>query len=168
MNKRIHILLLAILLALTTAVPAFAADMKIGYIDTERLFRESALAVKAQKKLEAEFAKRDQDIQKMVKQARDLQNVLERDDLTMAEADKARKERDLANLTREVQRAQREFREDLNQRKQEEFNAIHERARTAILDIANREKFDLIVENAVYASPRIDLTDRVLKALDQR
>jgi outer membrane protein len=70
-------------------------------------------------------------------------------------------------MTREVQRAQREFREDLNQRKQEEFNAIHERARSLILDIANKEKFDLILETAVYASPRIDLTDRVLKALEQ-
>lgn len=161
-------LFLFLLIALLASGPALAAEMKIGYIDTERLFRDSNQAAKAQKKLEQEFSKRDQDIQKMVKQARDLQAILERDDLTMTDADKNKKERDLANLTREIQRSQREFREDLNQRKQEEFNAIHERARAIILDIANREKYDLIVENAVYASPRIDLTDRVLRAMDQR
>jgi outer membrane protein len=144
------------------------ADTKIGYIDTERLFRDSSMAIKAQKKLEQEFSKRDQDLQKMVKQARDLQNALEKEELTMSDADKAKKERDLANLTRDIQRTQREFREDLNQRKQEEFNAIQQRARNIMLEIATKEKFDLIVENAVYASPRIDLTDRVMKALEQQ
>jgi outer membrane protein len=156
------------LLGLFLASPLVLADTKIGYIDTERLFKDSALAVKAQKKLEQEFAKRDQDLQKMIKQARDLQNTLEKEDLTLSESEKAKKERDLANMTREVQRSQREFREDLNQRKQEEFNAIHERARNLIIDIANKEKFDLILETAVYASPRVDLTDRVMKALEQR
>jgi outer membrane protein len=156
------------LLGLILASPFAAADTKIGYIDTERLFKDSAMAVKAQKKLEVEFAKRDQDLQKLIKQARDLQNTLEKEDLTLSETEKARKERDLANMTREVQRSQREFREDLNQRKQEEFNSIHERARNLIIDIANKEKFDLILETAVYAGPRVDLTDRVMKALEQR
>ncbi|MDR3395649.1 MAG: OmpH family outer membrane protein [Parasulfuritortus sp.] len=158
----------AVFLGLLFASQFASAEMKIGYIDTERLFRDSSMAARAQKKLEVEFAKRDQDLQKMIKQARDLQNMLEKEDLTLSDSEKAKKERDLANMTREVQRAQREFREDLNQRKQEEFNAIHERARSLILDIANKEKFDLILETAVYASPRIDLTDRVLKALEQR
>jgi outer membrane protein len=157
----------AVFLGLLFTSQFASAEMKIGYIDTERLFRDSSMAARAQKKLEVEFAKRDQDLQKMIKQARDLQNTLEKEDLTLSDSEKAKKERDLANMTREVQRAQREFREDLNQRKQEEFNAIHERARSLILDIANKEKFDLILETAVYASPRIDLTDRVLKALEQ-
>jgi outer membrane protein len=168
MSKIVRALFLGTALTLTAYLPAAAAsDLKIGYIDTERLFRESTLAAKAQKKLEAEFSKRDQDIQKMVKQARDLQAQLEKDSMTMADADKSRKERDLADLTTKIQRAQREFREDLNQRKQEEFNAIQEKARQAILNIATKEKYDLIVENVIYASPRINLTDRVLKALDQ-
>ena len=85
----------------------------------------------------------------------------------MAEADKSRKERDLANMSREIQRAQREFREDLNQRKNEEFSSIREKARKLIQDIAEKEKYDLIVENVVYASPRVDITDRVLKALER-
>jgi len=158
----------AALLALLLASPLVSADTKVGYIDTERLFKDSPMAVKAQKKLEQEFAKRDQEIQRMTKQARDLQNLLEKEDLTLSESEKTRKTRDLANVTRELQRAQRELREDLNQRKQEEFSAIHTGARSLIIDIANKERFDLIIENAVYASPRIDLTDRVMRALEQR
>lgn len=158
----------AVLLALLLTSPLVGADTKIGYIDTERLFKDSPMAIKAQKKLEQEFAKRDQEIQKTTKQARDLQNLLEREDLTLSDSEKNRKTRDLANLTRELQRAQRELREDLNQRKQEEFTSIHTRARNLIIDIANKERFDLIIENAVYASPRVDLTDRVMRAMEQR
>lgn len=159
-------LLISILLLMSFGL-ASAAEIKIGYVNTERLFRDSAMAVKAQKKLEQEFARRDQDIQKMVKQARDLQSSLEKEGLTMAEADKSRKERDLANMSREIQRSQREFREDLNQRKNEEFSAIHQKARKLIQDIAEKEKFDLILENVVYASPRVDITERVMKALER-
>ena len=155
------------LLMMAACTTAFAADPKIGYVNTERIFRDSPLAVKAQKKLEKEFAAREQDIQKQIKQVRDLQTNLEKESLTMSEAERGRKERDLANLNRDIQRAQREFREDLNQRKNEEFAGIHERARKTILDIAKREDFDLIVENAVYASPRVDITDKDLKALER-
>lgn len=158
----------AALLALLLTSPLVGADTKIGYIDTERLFKDSPMAIKAQKKLEQEFAKRDQEIQKTTRQARDLQNLLEKEDLTLSDSEKARKTRDLANLTRELQRAQRELREDLNQRKQEEFTSIHTRARNLIIEIANKERFDLIIENAVYASPRVDLTDRVMRAMEQR
>ena len=151
------------------AFPAMslAADLKIGFINTEKLFRESPLAVKAQKKLEKEFQSREQEIQKQVKQARELQNHLEKEGLTMSEADRGKKQKDLANLTRDIQHAQREFREDLNQRKNEEFAGVQDRARKAIVEIAEKEKFDLIVENVVYASPKVDITDRVLKALDR-
>lgn len=154
-------------LGLLVAAPALAIDYKIGYVHTERVFRESQLAVKAQKKLEQEFAKREQELQKMVKQARDLQTSLEKEGLTLAESEKNRRERDLANLNREIQRSQREFREDLNMRKNEEFASVHERARKIINDIAEREKFDLIVENVVFASPRVDITEKVLKALER-
>jgi outer membrane protein len=160
-------LFIPLFLLLSTSASLCAADMKIGYVNTERLFRDSPMAVKAQKKLEQEFAKRDQDIQKMVKQARDLQSSLEKEGLTMGDADKARKERELASLSREIQRAQREFREDLNQRKNEEFSAIHERARKLIQELADKEKYDFILENVVYANPRNDITDRVMKVLER-
>ena len=161
--KRLFILLFAI------ALPAAAqtADLKIGFVNTERVFRDSQQALKAQKKLEKEFQTRDQDIQKMIKQARDLQTYLEKEGLTLSEADRTKKQRELANLSRDLQHAQREFREDLNQRRNEEFASVQERARKAILDIAEKEKYDLIIENVVYASTRVDITDRVLKALDR-
>ncbi|MEW5770049.1 MAG: OmpH family outer membrane protein [Pseudomonadota bacterium] len=165
--KRFASLLLAALLCLPLVSVSAHAETKIGFVNTERVFRDSSLAVKAQKKLEKEFQAREQDIQKMVKQARDLQTSLEKDSLTLSEADRTKKQKDLANLSRDIQHAQREFREDLNQRKNEEFGAVQDRARKAILEIAEKEKFDLVLENVVYASPKVDITERVLKALDR-
>jgi outer membrane protein len=157
----------AALLASTLAFAAEAqAEFKIGFVNSERLFRDAAPAKRAQQKLEREFAGRDAEIQKLSKQVRDLQATLEKDSVTMAEADRRNKERDLANMTRDLQRAQREFREDLNLRRNEELSAVQERANKVIQQIAIDEKFDLIIQDPViYASQRIDITDRVIKAL---
>lgn len=156
-----------LVLALLGACSVWANDAKIGFVNTERIFRESQLAIRAQKKLEREFANREQEIQKLIKQARDLQAFIEKEGLTLSEAERTKRERELANLNRDIQRAQREFREDLNQRKNEEFALVHERARKAIFELAEKEKFDLILENVVYASSRVDITDRVIKALER-
>lgn len=153
------------MMLLMSAQMVSAAEMKIGFVNTERVFRESAPAVRASKKLEKEFAARDQDIQKLAKQFRDLQAHLEKENVTMSEADRRNKERDLANLNRDLQRAQREFREDLNVRQNEERAAFQDRVNKAIGDLAEREKFDLILQEAVFISPRIDITDKVLRAL---
>ena len=147
---------------------AAAAEYKIGFVNTERVFREAAPAQKAQKKLEKEFATREQDLQKMAKQAKDLQAYLEREGVTVSESERRNKERDLANLNRDFQRSQREFREDLNLRRNEELSAVQERANKAIIAIAESEKFDLILQEAVYASHRIDVTEKVLKALAEK
>lgn len=147
---------------------AAAAEYKIGFVNTERVFREAAPAQKAQKKLEKEFATREQDLQKMAKQAKDLQAYLEREGVTVSDAERRNKERDLANLNRDFQRIQREFREDLNLRRNEELSAVQERANKAIIAIAESEKFDLILQEAVYASHRIDVTEKVLKALAEK
>lgn len=163
MNKILAVVLVVILLPF--AVAASAAELKVGFVNTERVFREAGPALKAQKKLEKEFATREQELQKMAKQAKELQAHLERDGVTISESDRRNKERDLANLNRDFQRAQREFREDLNLRRNEELGAVHDRARKTIMEIAEKEKFDLVLEDAVYFSPRIDITDRVLKAL---
>ena len=146
------------------AAPALA-DTKIGFVNTERLLREAPLSVAAQKKLEREFATRDQELQKLAKQARDLQAQLDKDGVTMSDSERKTKERDLGNLNRELQRQGREFREDLNLRRNEELGQIQERARKAIQEIARAEKFDLIVEQAVFVDPKSDITDRVMKAL---
>lgn len=147
------------------ATSVLAADTKIGFVNTEKLLREAPLSVTAQKKLEREFAARDQELQKMAKQARDLQSQLDKDGVTMSDSERKNKERDLGNLNRELQRQGREFREDLNLRRNEELGQIQERARKAIQDIARTEKYDLIVEQAVYFDPKIDITDRVMKSL---
>jgi len=145
---------------------AHAAEYKVGFVNTERLFREAAPAKRAQQKLEKEFATRDAEIQKLSKQVRDLQAQLEKDGATMAESERRNKERDIANLTRDLQRGQREFREDLNLRRNEELASVQERANKVIQQMAEAEKFDLILQDpVVYASQRIDITDKVIKAL---
>lgn len=150
------------------ALGVSAAELKIGFVNTERVFREAAPALKAQKKLEKEFAPREQELQKMAKQAKELQTYLEKEGVTISDSERRNKERDLATLNREFQRTQREFREDLNLRRNEELAVVHDRARKTIMDIAEKEKFDLVVEEAVYFSPRIDITDRVLRALSDK
>jgi outer membrane protein len=159
---------LAALLAVGTG-HAQAAEYKIGFVNTERLFREAAPAKRAQQKLEKEFAARDAEIQKVSKQVRDLQAALEKDGSTMSETERRNKERDLANLSRDLQRSQREFREDLNLRRNEELASVQERANRVIQQIAEAEKFDLILQDpVVFASQKIDITEKVIKALADR
>lgn len=154
-----------LLLTLTVASSVFAADFRVGIVDTERILRESAPAVQAEKKIEKEFAARDQEIKKMAKQTRDIQTYLEKEGMTLLDAEHRSKERELANLNVSLQRMQREFREDLNLRKNEELALVLERANKAIQAIAESEKFDLVLQEAVYRNPRIDITDKVLKYL---
>jgi outer membrane protein len=158
-------LAVSLILASACAAAPVLAQTKIGFVNTERLLREAPLSLAAQKKLEREFAARDLELQKLAKQARDLQAQLDKDGVTMSESERKTKERDLGNLNRDLQRQGREFREDLNLRRNEELGQIQERARKAIQDIAKAEKFDLIVEQAVYVDPRSDITDRVMKAI---
>jgi len=155
----------SLIMASAFAAAPVLADTKIGFVNTEKLLREAPLSVAAQKKLEREFAARDQELQKLAKQARDLQLQLDKDGVTMSDSERKVKERDLGNLNRDLQRQGREFREDLNLRRNEELGQIQERARKAIQEIARAEKFDLVVEQAVYVDPKNDITDRVMKAL---
>jgi outer membrane protein len=156
--------LAAVALALgLTAVEA--ADLKIGFIDAERINRESAPAERASKQLEKEFAPRQQELQRRESQMKTLQSQLEKDAVTMSESDRRGKEQELARMSLDFQRMQREFREDLNLRRNQELSALFERANRVIKQIAETEKYDLILQEAVYRSPRIDITDRVLKAL---
>jgi outer membrane protein len=148
-----------------TASLAHAAELKIGFIDADRINRESAPAERATAKLEKEFAPREQALRKLDQQIKALQAQLEKDSLTMTESDRRNREQELGRQTREFQRMQGEFREDLNLRRNEELAALFERANRVIRQIAEAEKFDLILQEAVYRNSRIDITDRVLKAL---
>ncbi len=152
-------------LALVAAGAAGAADMKIGFVDVERISRESAPAERASKQLEKEFAPRQQELQRREAQIKEIQGQLEREGMTMGESDRRVKEQELARSNVEFQRMQREFREDLTIRRNQEIQGLMERANRVIRKIAEAEKFDLILQDAVYRDPRIDITDRVLKAL---
>lgn len=161
-----HILSLIALSLLLAAGVAYGADYKIGFVNTERLFREAAPAKRAQQKLEKEFSARDAEKQKLSKQVRDLQSQLDRDGATMGESERRNKERDLANQMRDLQRMDREMREDLNIRRNEELSSVQERANKVIMQIAEAEKYDLIIQDpVVFASQRVDITDKVIKAL---
>lgn len=159
--------LIASLVAGSLAFGALAAEaeVRIGFVNGQRVINESPQAAKAKKKLEKEFEKRDQDLQKMAKQLQGMQESLEKHAVTMSEADRRNKEREFNEMNREFQRRQREFREDLNLRQNEEMAAIYERVNKVIKQVAESEKYDLILQEAVVVSNRIDLTDKVIKAL---
>ncbi|HEY7658144.1 MAG TPA: OmpH family outer membrane protein [Burkholderiales bacterium] len=144
---------------------AAAADMKIGFVDVERISRESAPAERASKQLEKEFAPRQQELQRREAHIKELKGQLDREGMTMAETDRRAREQELARATVEYQRMQREFREDLTIRRNQEIQGLMERANRVIRKIAEAGKFDLIIQDAVYRDPRIDITDQVLKAL---
>lgn len=150
---------------LSVAVSAFAVDFKVGVVDTERVLRESAPALKAEEKISKEFSARDTEIKALSKQAKILQGQLEQDSGKLSDVDHRNKERELTSLNVNLQRMQREFREDLNLRKNEELATVLERANKAIQQIAGLEKYDLILQEAVYRNPRIDITDKVIKFL---
>ena len=160
----------ALLLAAAVAACAPAAAQetagKIAFVSTERVLRDSAPALRAQRKLEAEFKKRDDELTRNAEQLKRLQEDLDKNSMTMMEGQRRTKEREFGDLNRDFQRKQREFREDLNQRRNEELAQVVEMANRVIRQIAEQEKFDIIFQDAVYASPRIDITDKVIKALD--
>jgi outer membrane protein len=147
---------------------ATAADLKIGFVNTERVLRDSGPAKRAQAKLEKEFAARKTELDKLEKQGRDLQTQLQKESVTMSDSDRREKDRQLQQIDRDFQRLSREFREDLNLRRNEELASIQEKATKVVNEIAEKEKFDLILQEAVYASTKIDITDKVIKALTDK
>ena len=166
--KSRQLLLAAALLALggPAAAQAPAPASKFGFVNTERILRDAVPAVRAQKKIEAEFQKRDQELAKIAEQLKRMQDELEKDGVTMSETQRRAKERDFGELNRDFQRKQREYREDLNQRRNEELAQVVEQANRVIRQMAEQEKYDIIFQDAVFASPRIDITDKVIKALE--
>ena len=165
--KRIYFILLTVAtLAAVMLSQAQAADLKIGFIDADRINRESVPAERATKKLEKEFAPREQELRKIEGQIKSLQGQLEKDGLTMSETDRRAKETELGRQTREFQRLQREFREDLNLRRNEELAALFERANRVIKQIFDSETYDVILQEVVFASSRVDITDKVIRALN--
>lgn len=157
--------------AKTVATKPAASDAtqvgtKVGFVNTQRILLDSAPAKVAQQKIDAEFEKRNVELQKLVADLRKRVQAFEKDAPVLAESDRNRRQRELGNLDADVQRKQREIQEDFNRRRNEEFAIIIERANAAIKDIAESENYDLILQDAVTVSPRVDITDKVIKALN--
>ena len=162
--KGIGISMLAAVLLATFAQTA-AAEVKVGFVNSDRVMKEATPAKKAQQKLEKEFEKRDQELQRIARDLKSMQEDLERNGPTMGDSDRRNKERAFNELNRDFQRKQREFREDLNQRRNEELASVLDKANRSVKEIAERENYDIIFQEAVYANPRIDITDKVIKTL---
>ena len=160
-------LLYAGLIFFACIAQAGADGFRIGVVDTERILRESEQAIRAEKKIEKEFAARDQEIKKQIKLSKEMQAALEKDGSTMSDSVRRFKERELANLNINLQTMQREFREDLNLRKNEELAVVLAHADKAIRAIAESEEYDVILQEAVYRNPKVDITDKVLKYLSK-
>jgi outer membrane protein len=138
---------------------------KIGFVNLDRILRDAPAAVAAQKKIEAEFARKDQEIGKLAEQLKKLEDTMQKNGPTMADGERRNKERELGELGRELQRRQRDFREELNQRRNEELSGVLEQANRAVRQIAETEKYDMVFQEAVWVNPRIDITDKVIKVL---
>lgn len=163
-SLRSRFFLIALLGAVSTGVAA--QDIKVGYVSLDRILRDSAPARAGGQKLEAEFAKRDRELQDMGAKLKAAAEKFDKDAPVLTESERGRRQREVQELDREFQRKQREFREDFNQRRNEEVQALIDRAQRVVKQIAEQEKFDLILQDAVFWSNRVDITDRVLKALN--
>jgi len=145
---------------------AQAQELKIGYVNSDRVLREAAPAKAAQAKLEAEFSKREKELNDVGARLKAASDKLDKDAPTLSESERARRQRELIDQDRELQRKRREFQEDLAQRKNEELATVVERTNRVIKQIFDSEKYDLIVQEAVFWSPRVDITDKVIRALN--
>lgn len=158
---------LVVAIPLMCAANVQAQESKIGFVSTERIFREAAPAKAATTKISQEFTKRDKELQDMAARLKGMSERLDKDAAVLSESDRMKRQRELAELDKDFQRKQREFREDLNQRRNEELAMVLDRTNKVIRQIAENEKYDIIFQEAVYFSPRIDITDKVLNVLNK-
>lgn len=148
------------------ALCAQAQELKIGYVNLDRVLRDAGPAKTAQAKLEAEFSRREKELTEVAQRLKAASDRFEKDAPTLSESERARRQRDLVEQDRDFQRRRREFREDLNQRKNEELAAVLDRANRVVKQIFDQERYDLILQEAVFAGPRVDITDKVINALN--
>ncbi|WP_414708629.1 OmpH family outer membrane protein [Ramlibacter sp.] len=148
------------------AAPAHAEDFRVGFVNTDRIFREASTAKAAQAKLEQEFSRREKELNDMGNALKAASEKFEREAPTLAESQRQQRQKGLVDQDREFQRKRREFQEDLNARKNEELQQVLDRANRVVRQVAEQEKYDLILQEAVYINPKYDITDKVIKALN--
>lgn len=144
-----------------------AQESRVAFVSAERVLREAAPAKAATLKIEQEFSKREKELQDMAARLKSMSDKLDKDAAVLSDSDRVKRQRELADLDKDFQRKQREFREDLNQRRNEELAIVLERVTKVIKQIADQEKYDMVFQEAAYVSPRVDITDKVLKALNK-
>lgn len=167
MNKLLQCVLAGSLIVFVAE--AAAAELKVGYVQVDKILQEAPQTSESGKKLEREFGPRTQELERMGKQIKDQEAALDKDSLTMSETDRRNKERDVSSLKLEFQRKQRELREDVNLRKNEELSTLQDRINKAVTSVAEAEGYDLVVYSGVaYASKKVDITDKVLKSLGKK
>lgn len=154
---------------MTITMNAQSADLKVGYVQVDKILQDAPQTAESGKKLEKEFSPRSQELDRMAKQIKDLETILDKEGLTLSESDRRTKERDAQNIKIEFQRKQRELREDINLRKNEELGSLQDRINKAVQSVSEAEGYDLVVYSGVaYASKKIDITDKVLKTLGKK
>jgi outer membrane protein len=154
---------------MTLVMTAQAAELKVGYVQVDKILQEAPQTVESGKKLEREFSPRSQELDRMSKQIKELEAALDKEGLTISEVERRNKERDVQNIKIEFQRKQRELREDINLRKNEELGSLQDRINKAVQSVAEADGYDLVVYSGVaYASKKIDITDKVLKLLGKK
>jgi len=156
---------LALVLGLL-ALGAQADEFKVGFVNTDRIFREANTAKAAQAKLEQEFARREKELNDMGTALKNASDKFEREAPTLSESQRLQRQKQLVDQDRDFQRKRREFQEDLNARKNEELQQVLERANRVVKQVAEAEKYDVVLQEAVYINPRHDITDKVIKALN--
>ena len=171
LNQKLKSFIFAGFLALTTSLSASisAAELKVGYVQVDKILQEAPQTAESGKKLEREFSPKSQELERMQKQIRDIEAALDKEGVTLSETERRNKERDASNLKIEFQRKQRELREDINLRKNEELASLQDRINAAVKTVSEADGYDLVVYGGVaYASKKIDITDKVLKLLGKK
>ncbi len=175
LNQKFKNFILVGFLALTASLTASlsthlsAAELKVGYVQVDKILQEAPQTAERGKKLEREFSPKSQELERMQKQIRDIEATLDKEGVTLSETERRNKERDASNLKIEFQRKQRELREDINLRKNEELSTLQDRINAAVKTVSEADGYDLVVYGGVaYASRKIDITDKVLKLLGKK
>ena len=158
---------LALLLGATTlAAPVLAQEFRVGFVNTDRVFREANTAKAAQVKLEQEFSRREKELGELGASLKAASERFEREAPTLSETQRTQRQRQLVDQERDFQRKRREYQEDLSARKVEERQQLLDRANRVVKQLAEQEKYDLILEEAVYINPKHDITEKVIRALN--
>jgi outer membrane protein len=168
MKSKLSQIVATVLLAGVATLGAQAQEVKVGYVNSERILRETNLAKAAETKLQAEFSRREKALVDLETKLRGSAEKLDKDSPALSEAERGRRQRELIEQDRDLQRKRREFNEDVAQRKNEELSAVIEKANKVIKQIFEQEKYDLIVQDAIHASPRVDITKKVIDALNNQ